>query len=596
MKSSVEQIKEKLSILDVVGSYVELHRAGKSYKGKSPFTNEKTPSFYVSPDRGMYYCFSSNQGGDMFTFIQAIEGVDFKGALKILAEKAGVELITESPEKKNERDRAYQILEDATLYFFEQGRNTPHVKEYLASRGVTAETIHAWRVGFAPDAWRSLRTHLRENGYTDTEIFSVGLLKDAGSGKEPYDVFRNRVMFPICDPSGRVVAFSGRTLSSDSKSPKYVNSPETELFKKSDIMFGYHLAKNGIRHYDFSLIVEGQFDVVLAHQAGYVNAVAVSGTAFTAHHIELLSRLSSRAVLCLDSDRAGIEATKRAAVPMLERGMDVKVAKMTGGKDPAEIVRDDPAQLKKAIGGALAVILWLLDVLKENAKDERAYKLIARNEVIPLIASIPDAIDREHFEGEVAEAISTTREAVHLEVARVIRDREKRETPLSTRNQGEGAYGVRFSLQENVRVRDELREFFLFSHTLLTILSTESKKCRMYERIGEIVSLIHDELSQFGQTLEVPTSHEINEYIASRTREIKHDFEEIERTEPIKIQAIRIASAMTRFHQYVIVRHIAREHILLRDAEKEGNTTETIQHTITELHRRKPKYEADEFI
>ena len=214
MKSAVEQIKEKLSILDVVGVYVELHRAGKSWKGKSPFTNEKTPSFHVSPDRGMYYCFSTSQGGDMFSFIQTMEGVDFRGALKILADKAGVELVAENPEKRSARDRAFAILEDATVYYFAEGQKSAQVQDYLKSRGVTTETSHGWRIGLAPDGWRSIREHLKRKGYKDEEMLAAGLVKSA-DGKDPYDVFRNRVMFPISDPSGHVIGFSGGTLSDD---------------------------------------------------------------------------------------------------------------------------------------------------------------------------------------------------------------------------------------------------------------------------------------------------------------------------------------------------------------------------------------------
>jgi len=418
MDDSVQKIKERLSIFDVVVPYVELQKAGKNFKGKSPFTNEKTPSFYVSPDRGMYYCFSSNQGGDIFTFIEKMEGVDFKGALKILADKAGVELVREDPKKRTERDAQYALIEEATAYFFTQGTNTQVAQDYILDRGVDGKTLHTWRIGFAPDEWRAVRVHLTEKGYTDTQMQKAGLIKKTDGGKEPYDVFRNRIMFPISDSSGRVVAFSGRTLSTDKETPKYVNSPETELFQKSDILFGYDKAKEGIRRLDFSLIVEGQFDVVLAHQAGYGNAVAVSGTALTAHHIDLLERLSNRVVLALDSDRAGIAAAKRAAEMMLARGMDIKVVEMPEGKDPADIIREDKGQFKQVVGKAVHVVEFLLNVLQKETKDDRAYKLRVREEVLPLLAIMPNKIDREHFEGVIAERLDTTKDGVHYEVER----------------------------------------------------------------------------------------------------------------------------------------------------------------------------------
>lgn len=419
MGDTVQKIKDRLSIVDVVGGYVELHKAGKNYKGKSPFTSEKTPSFYVSPDRGMYYCFSSNQGGDIFTFIQTMEGVDFKGALKILADKAGVELVREDPKKRTERDALYALIEDATKFFFQEGTNHKTAQDYILGRGVDGKTLHTWRIGFAPDDWRALRSHLTEKKYTDEQMIKAGLIKRADGGKEPYDVFRNRIMFPIFDASGRVVAFSGRTLSQDKETPKYVNSPETELYQKSDILFGYDKAKQGIRKLDFSLLVEGQFDLVLAHQAGYGNTVAVSGTALTAHHIDLLQRLSNRAVLALDSDRAGIAAMKRAAQMMLAKGMDVKAVRIAGGKDPADIIKEDAARFKKMVGESKHVLECLLDIFKEEAKDERTYKLQVREEILPLVAVMPNRIDREHFEGVIAEAIDTTKDAIHFEVSRL---------------------------------------------------------------------------------------------------------------------------------------------------------------------------------
>ena len=203
MATPVEQIKERLSIVDVVGGYVELKHAGKHFKGKSPFTNEKTPSFYVSPDRGMYYCFSSQKGGDMFTFIQEMEGVDFKGALKILAERANVELVAEDPKKRDARETQYALLEEATKYFFGEREVHPEIQKYIEERGVNAQSVHAWRIGYAKDEWRALRNYLKEKGFTDEQMLAAGLIKNADQGKEPYDVFRGRIMFPIFDPSGR---------------------------------------------------------------------------------------------------------------------------------------------------------------------------------------------------------------------------------------------------------------------------------------------------------------------------------------------------------------------------------------------------------
>lgn len=420
---TIERIKERLSIVDVVSTYVELHQAGKNFKGKSPFTTEKTPSFYVSPDRGMYYCFSSSQGGDIFTFIQKMEGVEFKEALKILADKAGVELVPEDPKKKTERDNMYDALEEATKFFEDYKYKNPAVLAYLTDRGVTAETIAKWRIGYAPGpplhGWRELKDHMESKGYSKEILLKVGLIKGADGGKEPYDLFRDRIMFPIFDVSGKVVAYSGRILTKDTEAPKYVNSPETDLFNKSEILYGYDKAKQGIRTLDFTLVVEGQFDVVLSHQAGYSNTVAVSGTALTAHHVMLLQRLSNRVVLSLDADKAGIAAVKRAADLMLSRGIDLKVAHIVDGKDPADLVKDDIQKFRKIVGTAKPVVEYFLDILEEQKKDDRTFKLRVREEILPLLVKISNRIDQEHFENIIADRLQTTKDAIHFEVERL---------------------------------------------------------------------------------------------------------------------------------------------------------------------------------
>ncbi len=472
---SIERIKERLSIVDVVSTYVELHQAGKNFKGKSPFTTEKTPSFYVSPDRGMYYCFSSSQGGDIFTFIQKMEGVDFKESLKILAEKAGVELVPEDPKKKTERDRMYEALEDATKFFEDYKHKNPEVLEYLASRGVLPETIAKWRIGYAPGpskyGWRELKEHLEGKGYTKDELLKVGLIKSADKGKEPYDLFRDRIMFPIFDPQGRVVAYSGRILSKDTEAPKYVNSPETELFNKSEILYGYHIAKQGIRNLDFALAVEGQFDVVLAHQAGYGNTVAVSGTALTSHHVMLLQRLSNRIVLALDADKAGIAAVRRSADIMLPRGIDLKVAHIVGGKDPADLIKEDPLAFKKVVGSAKPIVEYFLDILAEEKKDERTFMLRVREQILPLLIKITNRIDQEYFEKVIAERLQTTKEAIHFEVERLHESAKEKEIH-TVRHQLQQAPEVVTPLKKSHSRKDGLVEYL----TVLTSVFPEAKQ------------------------------------------------------------------------------------------------------------------------
>ncbi len=495
---AVQQIKERLSIVDVVAPYVELHPAGKSMKGKSPFSNEKTPSFFVSPDRGMYYCFSTAQGGDMFTFVQAMEGVDFKGALKILAEKAGVELVPEDPRKKTERDRQYDVLEAATVYFERSLSGMKQAQEYLQQRGVLPQTIAKWRIGYAPGppqyGWRELKHALEEEEYTVPEMLRAGLIKEADAGKEAYDMFRDRIMFPIFDNAGHVVAFSGRILSKDSDAPKYVNSPETDLFNKSEILYGYDKAKQGIRSMDFCLCVEGQFDVIMAHQAGYTNTVAISGTALTPHHVMLLQRLSNRAVLALDADRAGIAAVKRAAELMLARGMDVKVVRMPDEEDPADMIQKDAAQFKKVVGQATHVIEYLLAVLADQATDERAFKLQVREEILPYVARIPNRIDQEHFEGVIAKRVQTTQEAIHIETQRFIekiaaQPHSKKVTQQARRSENKDAHN---DTSGALRRKEELEKYFA---VLVDVLPKEYVPL-LVEHLEKVIEQTHAHLTE----------------------------------------------------------------------------------------------------
>jgi DNA primase len=516
---AVQKIKERLSIVDVVSPYVELQQAGKNLKGKSPFTNERTPSFYVSPDRGMYYCFSSNQGGDIFTFIQKMEGVEFKEALRILAAKAGIELVAEDPKKKSERDRLYDALEEATRFFEEYRYTNPEVLKYLTDRGVTQETIAKWRIGYAPGppsyGWRELKAHMEAKGFAKDELLKAGLIKGAEAGKEPYDLFRNRIMFPICDPSGRVVAYSGRILAKNSEAPKYVNSPETELYNKSETLFGYDKAKQGIRHLDFSLIVEGQFDVVLSHQAGYSNAVAVSGTALTEHHIMLLQRLSNRAVLALDADRAGIAAVKRAASLMLPRGMDIKVANMIGGKDPADMVREDVGKLRKIVGSAKPVVEYLLDILEQNKKDERSLKLQVREELLSLVSRIPNKIDQDHFITLIAERLATSKDAIAFEVERLAMQ-EKPARPQETPQQ-DGTAAPKPA--EGKRLR-ELTEYL----TVLATVLTGKEKNALEGALGRLLEDRTREEKMPAET-ESRLVFEIEAFLAANPQ--KHRYEDI---------------------------------------------------------------------
>ena len=425
---AVEQIKDRLSIVDVIVPYVKLTKAGKYYKGLSPFNKEKTPSFFVTPDRGLYHCFSSGKGGDMFTFIQEMEGVDFRGALNILAEKAGVEITPEPKGAKDRREKIFSILSDAETFFVQTLQKNTEAQEYLKKRGLTEAVRDHWHVGYAPQEWHAILEYLKEKGHDEVLIEAAGLAKrsdkenEEGSQhtKKLYDRFRSRIMFPIADISGKVVGFSGRLFpEGDGKQAKYLNSPETSVFDKSRILYGLNNARDGIRKYDFAVLVEGQVDLLMVHQASYTNAVALSGTAFTTEHAKLIKRYTENLVLAFDGDRAGVAASGRAAAIALDAGLNVKIAPLTPGEDPADIIQKDVSLWKQAIKDAVHVVDFYLAYLKNLDYDERRFKLEVSRVVLPYVRRITNAIDQSHFVSRVADELGVPEAAVQSELQKL---------------------------------------------------------------------------------------------------------------------------------------------------------------------------------
>lgn len=427
MSGTVDSIKERLTIVDVVGQYVKLTRAGKYWKGLSPFTKEKTPSFFVSPDKGLYHCFSTGKGGDMFTFVGEMEGVDFKGALTILAEKAGVELVREAPGARDEREQLFAALEAATVFFVATLEQKPGACEYLEKRGLEKATLAHWRVGYAPKEWHALKEHLVQKGFSEATLLSAGLVKrpdrEDGSAdeKRTYDRFRGRIMFPIFDPSGRVIAFSGRIFEDDPTHPqaKYLNSPEGPLFDKSRALYGIQDAKSAIRSLGFSMLVEGQVDLLMAHQLGYRSAVATSGTAFTASHVEVLKRYSENVLLAYDGDTAGVQATYRAALLLLDAGLHVKAVALPVGMDPADVALTHPEQFKSCIKHAAHVVDFFVSHLVREVSDERKRIVEVGKVVLPLIARMTNAIDQAHAVRKTAEALKVPEDAIRDELKKL---------------------------------------------------------------------------------------------------------------------------------------------------------------------------------
>ncbi|PIR37942.1 MAG: DNA primase [Candidatus Zambryskibacteria bacterium CG10_big_fil_rev_8_21_14_0_10_42_12] len=417
--NDILRVKEKADIVDIISSYIELSKAGQSFKGNCPFHNEKTPSFFVSPERQNYYCFGCGAKGDVISFIEQYESLDFVGSLKLLAERVGVELTgNRDSGKRDEIARIYDVMEAATDMFTEWLSEHDHVVQYAKGRGLSDKAITDWRIGYAKDDWRALYDVLLTQKFTAKEMKDAGLIRDI-EGKRVIDLFRNRLLFPIRDVSGRVIAFSGRTLSTEKDVPKYVNSPETHIFKKSSTLFGLYEAKQAIRKTGYTILVEGQMDVLMLHEKGLRNTVASSGTAFTSEQARMLKRISPKLVLLYDGDGAGKDASLRAAQIALGVGIETKIARMPEGVDPADMAQRDPDALKEVLQKAdHAIFVAARMVLEVEPKLERRVSLITKN-VLPLVHFLESESLKDHFIQELSRMLSVSREALWNDLQRI---------------------------------------------------------------------------------------------------------------------------------------------------------------------------------
>ena len=414
MSSTVEQIKSRLDITDVVQSYVKLQKAGANFKANCPFHNEKTPSFFISPARQSWHCFGCSRGGDMFSFVMEIEGVDFLESLKILAYKAGVEIEKIDKNRQNERLRLLQLMDEAVKFYEMELRKNTDVVAYLKKRGMKGETAKSFNVGFAPAGWRNLYDYLKNKGYSDSEMEKAGMaVRSAKAQAGYYDRFRSRIMFPILNGSGQTVGFSGRIFGEEGTDSggKYINSPQTILYDKSKVLYGFDKAKNEIRKKDACVIVEGQMDAVMSHQAGVVNAVAVSGTALTFEHLRLIKRLTEKIIMAFDKDEAGARASSKGIDMALAEGFEVKIAVSPSGKDPADAVLDSPESWVKAVGEAKNVIEFYLELFDERKDIER--------KILPYIAVLQSEMEKAGWVKKISEKLKIKEEAVWDELKKV---------------------------------------------------------------------------------------------------------------------------------------------------------------------------------
>ncbi len=441
MPSPLDDIKSRLDLIELVQSYIRLQKAGVNWRALCPFHSEKTPSFVVSPARQIWHCFGCGKGGTHIDFVMEIEGLEFRDALELLAGRAGIQLRREDPKLRSERTRLYQIVEDAARIFEStlHSARDPSVRVspqlvYLKKRGLADETIKSFRLGYAPDSWDFLTQALQQKGYGISEIEKAGLAVKSEQGSH-YDRFRQRIIFPISDASGRVVGFSGRIFDvvqrsdqrtyqreSASMSPqepaKYINTPQTLIYDKSRILYGFDKAKEEIRKQNAVILVEGQMDVVLSHQAGVKNAVAVSGTALASQQLQTLKRLASTIISSFDRDAAGEMATKRSLDLAAAHDFERKVAILPAAfKDPAEAVAENPELWREAVSKAKPIVQFFLETaLAKNDLKSASGKRTTAASVLPEIKILSSEVEKAHWIQTLGRAIGVEEEALWREL------------------------------------------------------------------------------------------------------------------------------------------------------------------------------------
>lgn len=491
MTSPAQEVKNRLDIIDIVGEYLKLKKVGAGYQALCPFHNEKTPSFYVSPERQTYKCFGCGAYGDVFSFIMEMEGIEFREALHLLARRAGVEISAAQSQLRSEQKALYEVCQQAADYFekqLEKNESGQRAKKYLLERGLTEETIKAWHLGYAPDQWTDLLDYLQQQGCRKEEILAAGLAVKHPEKGTVYDRFRGRIIFPINNLQGQPVGFGGRVFEGDEESAKYINTPQTLIYDKSRALYGLDKAKSAIREKDQAILTEGYTDVIMNHQAGLSQTVATSGTALTQSQLSILKRYTDNLLMAFDMDSAGNLATQRGIGLAQSAGFLVRVVTMEAGQDPADIITKDPKKWIKQVEEAKSVFDFYFELAfkEHDPKTPEGRREISRL-ILPLLASLNDQIEQSHWVQELATRLRADEADIWLALEKATSEQEKQEPAEQKQPRTKGQAPGHLSRKDRLERRivglllqdekyhclvdkDELKMFSKWAHDIINCL------------------------------------------------------------------------------------------------------------------------------
>lgn len=534
----MEDIKSRLSVEDVVADYVQLKRSGRNFKGLSPWTNEKTPSLMVSPEKQIWHDFSSGKGGNIYSFVMEMEGVDFRRALEILARKAGVDLDQYDQQRgrsdTKSKERLYEANELAARYYQRQlTKSKPALEYLLKQRKLAKQTLLDFRLGFAPETSSALSDALKKKGFSLNELQRAGLATARGS-----DMFRGRIMIPLADQQGRIIGFTGRMLSDKASGPKYLNTPASPIYDKSRHVYGLHLAKEAIRKQNFAVAVEGNMDVIASHQANVTNAVATAGTAMTEYHLKTLGRFTPDIRLAFDADDAGIAATERI-IPLADKaGVQLTIIDLAGAKDPDELAQKDPKLWQKAVTKNQDVLDWLIAKHQDKADlSSYAGREEFKKAVLSALSKVKSRGEQQRYATKVAGLLGYSPDAVLDEMAmskdsQQTYSRRQPDVPKVTAQQ-----------TEYKKLQDHLLALALYQPELRQNLSLLTPEMLTEEPAKTVLKWLQSNPeAKLGKTLPM-SLHDIGDYVRVLTLEYEELYQRLELVE-LRYEAARLQVRM----------------------------------------------------